>query len=252
MQSVNFTCNILQAKKKVGELKVDEHGYREICVGAFDAYNDVGEYYAFTDKVRNMFAHNSQFNRRIAKSYLRGEVTHPERRPGESVEAFMRRALTIDLKNVSHHIKGIRLEPGKDEKGRPIIMTIALVAPSGVHHDMMQRMFDNPDENVAFSIRCLTSPVRLPNGGIGKGLEVPITWDLVGEPGIENANKYSTPSMESAKSDIIITPEMVDRIEKVDASFMGFESVKETCTRVRTELGWQKIQVIPTSSATHW
>lgn len=263
MMHANFGCNILKSQGKFGKLKTIDNGYREICVGALDAYNDIGELYVYTSSVERLLSPGSDFIKNMNSSFLRGEVCHPHRLPGESAEMFMGRALTIDLKNVSHHIRNVRIEDGKDENGRPVKLCIAEVCPSGVHHEMMSRMFDNPDENVAFSIRCLTKPIRLPDGSIGKELHVVITWDLVNSPGITNATKYATPSMESSKiavpdtkiimpEDEIITPEMLCNIEDNNVSSFGFESLKATTSMIRHNLGWQKVQTIPVHSATRW
>lgn len=246
-----FSCNMLQSRGKFGKLPTDDNGYREICVGAFDAYNDIGELYACTSNVMKLFGDNSDFNRRIENSYLRGEVGHPARRPGETAESFLNRALGIDLNNASHHIKKINLRPGKDENGRNVMLCIATLKPSGMKGEALEKMLANPDENVAFSIRCFTKLITLPDGREAKDINHPVTWDLVPEPGISIANKYASPSLESSK--IIVTPELLDMAVSGGSSLHGFECASPLATAIiKSNLGWQRVQTIPTHSATHW
>lgn len=252
MQSAIFSCNILQSKGKYGKLKTDENGYREICLGAFDAYNDVGDLYAFTPNVLKVLGSGSDFHRRISKGALYGELGHPKRMPGESAEDFLQRALDVAIGNRAHHIKTVKLIDGKDHKGRKIKLAMGQIKGAGPHGDALEASLSNPDENVAFSIRCLTRPIRLPGNVIAKELYHAITWDQVIEGGIDVANKYDTPSMESAKIDLTITPEMLDNIEKSKSGVVDMESLKDQISMVRTNLGWQKVQVIPTHSATNW
>lgn len=264
-QQALFTCNVLQSKGKLGNLKSDDNGYYEVCVGALDAFNDVGELYAYTPNVVSLFEPNGRLNQRLAqKNVLHGEVGHPKRMPGESAEAFMQRAITINESNECVHYKSVRIEDGKDEHGRHIKLVIAKLTPSGVHHAMMDKKLKNPDENVAFSIRCLTKPVMI-GGKICKEIFHVITWDYVNEPGIACATKYDSPSMESAKADIImpdneivtpdndiiLTPEMLTGIETKVSTMMGMESANDQIRMIRSSLGWQQVQVLPTRSATN-
>lgn len=252
MESAFLSCNILAKKSKIGNLKCDDNGYFEICLGAFNAYNDVGDYYVYTSNVESLINNAASLNRRAGKAALYGEFQHPKIRPGESNEAFFERALTVTEEFTSHHIKSVRLIDGKDHKGRDVKLSIGLVKPAGVHWESLDRSLRNPDENVAFSIRCLTRPYRMPNGTVAKELYHPITWDRVNEGGILEACKYNTPTLESFKEDVIITPEMLDSIESNPTSGISMESMKSTFTMIRTNLGWQKVQAIPTYSATHW
>lgn len=252
MENAIFSCNVLQRKGKYGKLKADENGYKEICLGAFNAYNDVGALYAYTPNVKNLLTGANQFTRQISKGALYGELGHPKRLPGESAEQFLERALTVSETNTCVHIKAIRIEDGKDHKGRPVKLCIGLVKGAGAHQSSLESSLNNPDENVAFSIRCLTRPVRTQTGQIAKELYHPVTWDRVLEGGIDVANKYDTPSMESSNLEIEVTPEMIDSIENSKEHAVSMESLKTAITMVRSNLGWQAVQSIPVHSATNW
>lgn len=238
---VSIGCNILTGIGKKGNLNCDTNGYYEIALGAFDVHNAQGEFYPFTSELKQMFTNSAALMRRIQKGYLRGEAEHPAPLPGQSIDAFLNRWRTVRMDNVASHIASVRLSYEKDHRGKNIVVCYGRVKGSGPHEAGTNKMLANTEENVAYSIRSLTEP-RLVNGQKHKCITGIVTWDLVNEPGIELANKYQTPSMES-RDQLIITPDILNKAEQDPmAGLVGQES-DMSLTMLRTALGWQKVQV---------
>jgi hypothetical protein len=106
---------------------------------------------------------------------------------------YYARNLRIDLENVSHTIKKLALRKTNIPCGLPgrgnQVAVDGWVKPSGVKGDGLQKELDDPDANVAFSIRCFTQNTNV-NGVTEKEVMQIITWDWVLEPGIKSANKF--------------------------------------------------------------
>lgn len=225
MSNVQFQCTALMGTNKVGKLKKDENGYYEVVLGGFNAYNSVNAYYPL-DPVKAMFEESHRFMRRIKKGVLRGEYGHPNRAHGESSDSFLARVSRIDERSVSHHIRDVRLDFDrvKDDQGRPIVAVIGWVKPCGPHGEALRQQFENPDENVCFSIRSFTNDSVNAMGILNKAIVEIITWDYVNEGGISSANKYSCPSLESMDS-LAINANQIERvINDAKHDQLGFES----------------------------
>ena len=195
---VRFACTALSGSNKVGRLTADENGYYTTVVGALDVFNSVGQYYAY-EGARELFEQSSQFMRRVKKGNLMGEQGHPKFQPGMTDSQFAQRILSIYEENVCCHHKEIFLDFDnvKDEEGRPVIAIMSKVKPSGPHGAALRESFENPDENVNFSIRAFTDdfPDRS-RGYTRRILRTIVTWDRVTEPGISVAQKFKSPSLE--------------------------------------------------------
>lgn len=182
------------------KLKKDSKGYYYITLGAVNAFNSTGEFYdieGVNDLITN---ESSSLYRRLKSGALKGEVGHPEYTPGTPKAAFYSRNMKILLSNTSHHIRDIELVPtskdsGLSGKGKYTLIK-AWVKPSGPHGDALKAALENPDENVAFSIRCFTMNVKV-NGVLVKKITQIITWDWVNEPGMSDATKWKELGIES-------------------------------------------------------
>lgn len=246
-----YNCTYLQSSSKVGNLKQDGNGYFEIVVGAFDCENVHNEMYAFTSQLKQQFDPGGIMHRRLSKSLLRGECGHPVFHAGMTAVEFFQRVQLIEMTNVAHHIKSIRFEESRDHTGKVIVLTIAVLAPSGPHHDMTMRMLNNAEENVAYSIRSLTTAI-MHKGREAKDVRAIITWDLVAEPGISVSTKYGTPTLESYGNEMVITPEILTASQNlVMPAGIKMESAVDT-TYIRSSLGWQKIELLSDRSASNW
>ncbi|AXH70771.1 virion structural protein [Vibrio phage BONAISHI] len=240
-----YESTVLQKSGKKGDLKKDGE-YYEIVVGAFDCLNSREELYIFNNNIKRMYDPGGSFHRRMHKAVLRGEVEHPEFKPGMSLDQYLNRIRQIPLTNSSHHFRQIRLESGKDENGKPIVLAIGSVRKSGEKGHVFQDAIDNREENVCFSIRAMSKRWN-DMGQVKREITSVITYDLVGEGGILCANKYDTPSMECfsqeelpfTEADLVAAEAWADKLEEK----LALESEPEVSfTMIRSAMGWQKVQ----------
>ncbi len=100
---------------------------------------------------------------------------------------------------------------------------------------------DNPDENVAFSIRSLVNVV-VEQGKIIRRLKALFTYDKVIEPGIKIATQFDTVGLESITDTIIFTADDLDEAIELYSNEIGNEESKESLIMVRDEMGWQRVK----------
>lgn len=241
--SVVYNCTALLGSNKIGILKPDKNGYYDVVLGAFDFKNSVGENYPYSS-AKHLFKESSSLMRRVNNGQCRGELGHPTKEPGMSYKEYIERILEIRETNVSHHIKSLRVDNQsiKNESNKPIIAVIGKVKPSGPYGDVLRSSLNNPDENVAFSLRSLVEQ-GMENGIIQKHIRTLITYDYVNEGGISVANKYQSPGLEKISDEWPVTKPVFETIEK-EAIEMGMEGFKRDIAIIKTELGWSKTEVI--------
>ena len=182
------------------QIKKDDKGYYFITLGAFNAYNRSGAFYLM-DGVRDLVENkSSSLNRRIRDGYLKGEAGHPNYETGMSKVEFYERNLKIEQTRISHHIRDIVFTDTKTPCGMPgkgnIVLVQAWLKPDGSMGDALKKSLDDPEQNVAFSIRCFTKD-EMVNGTVIKQVVQIVTWDWVVEPGMKMANKFDTLNLES-------------------------------------------------------
>lgn len=197
-QSVQFTCTSLAGTGKKGVLPKDEYGYRILPIGALNCFNSAGEYYPLA-RAKDLFERSSSFMRRVASGCLKSEEGHPKPLPGMSSEDFIRRVLSIDEKNVCAHISDVWLNfdgAVRDKSGRAVIAIMGKIKPAGPHAAALEESFENPHEDVCFSIRSFTED-KMVAGTKQRTLVEVVTFDRVTEPGIGTSRKYYAPSLES-------------------------------------------------------
>ncbi len=196
-QTVQFTCTTLAGTGKTGVLPKDEFGYRTQPIGALNCFNSMGEYYP-ADRARALFEQSSSFMRRVSSGCLKSEEGHPKPVPGQSEESFIRRVLTIDEKNVCAHIASVYLDfdSVKDNNGKPVIAIMGKIKPAGPLAASLEDAYNNPHEDVCFSIRAFTEDVVMAGCRQRTLIEV-VTFDRVNEPGISTSRKYKAPALET-------------------------------------------------------
>lgn len=200
---IQFSCSALNGTGKQGVLPKDSDGYYTIPVGALNVFNSVGDYYPY-EAAKNLFENSSSLMRRVSTGTLKGELGHPKPLPGQSLESYTTRVLTIEETNVCAHFSKIWIDFDnvRDSTGKPVIAILAKVAPSGPHSQALQSSLDNRKEDVCFSIRSFTEDV--PMGGVKhRMLRNIVTWDCVTEPGLSVARKYNSPTLESYQDSVI-------------------------------------------------
>lgn len=200
MTTVKFTATKLSAKGKKGILTPDADGYYTMPVGGLNAFNSTGQYYVL-EGAKELFEDSSILMRRIKNGCFKGEVGHPKKSPGMTMDDYVNRILTIDETNVCVHFKELWLDDsyGKlnPEFNNPNLVAImAKLKPTGPKGEMLKASLDNPDENVCFSIRALSRDY-FQRGQCYKVVQSLVAIDYVNEGGINIASKWSAPALES-------------------------------------------------------
>lgn len=197
MSTVHFSCTSLVGTDKKGIITPNANGYYRMPVGGLNVFNSAGHYYVL-EGARKLFENSSSFMRRVKRGALRGEVGHPQQLPGQSLDDFANRILTIVEANVCVHFSDIYLDFDnfKDQTGKPIVGIMADLTPSGPKGDALARSLANPKENVCFSIRSFTEDRNI-SGIRHRKLDTIVTFDYVNEPGIAHAEKFKAPGLES-------------------------------------------------------
>ena len=229
MSNLRFTSTKLQGSGKQGLLTPDENGYYTTVVGGLNVLNSAGEYY-LADGARELFKASSIFMRRVTSGCLKGESGHPKRLPGMSLEQYLNRILTIDEANVIAHFSEIWLdeEYGKrnpDLGNKDLIAIMAKVKPAGPKFESLKQSFENPKEEVCFSIRALTRDFYQ-SGKTFRVLQQIVTFDHVVEPGISIARKWHSPSLESLTEQTIKSKD-IELITKEESLSLATESTKQ-------------------------
>lgn len=193
---VRFTCTALAGSGKKGILPKDEFGYYIQPIGALNCFNSAGEYYVY-EGAKQLFQQSSSFMRRVSSGCLKAEQGHPKKLPGQTDDSFAARVMTIDPTNVCAAIGEVFLDFNnvKGADGKPVIAIMGKIKPSGPFAAAMEASFENPKEDVCFSVRAFTSDSRI--GGINQRTLVEVvTFDYVVECGIPTSRKYCSPALE--------------------------------------------------------
>lgn len=237
LRQVRFSCEALAGTNRAGLLKQTDNGYYPMIVGGLNVENSAGAFYVY-EQAKQLFEESSSLMRRVKRGVLKGEYGHPVRQPGMTREDFMYRAMDILPTNVCCHHRSIYLdfESVKDKDGKPVIAIISEVQPSGPMGDYLRASLDNKDENVCFSIRAFSDD-KMVGGRNMKTLRNVITFDYVIEPGIEHAEKYKSPTLES-RSEMVVNKTMLEKALQPKPGQLATESVKLSAEELFASLGW--------------
>lgn len=200
--SLVYQNSLIIGSTKVGSIKPDANGYREVVLGAFNCNNSGGAYYPL-EPVKNLLLSSSSLMRRLKDRALRSEYGHP-RRNGMSPVEFLSRVLDINEQSVCNHILKLELDEERiidKETNQKVAAIIGWITPSGPYGEALEKQFANPEENVCYSIRSITNDSTNSQGQLIKSIKEIVTWDYVNEPGIKYAKKYYSPSLESIMSE---------------------------------------------------
>lgn len=226
--SIVYQDNIVMGTNKVGTIKADANGYREVVLGAFNVDNSAGAFYPL-EPVKSLLLDSSDLIRRMKSRALRSEYGHPRRENMTPVQ-FLARVMDIREQLTCNHICMIELDEKRvvdDVTGRTVAAIIGWVLPSGPYGAALEKQFENPEENVCYSIRSITNDRYDACNKLLKEIKQIVTWDYVNEPGIRFANKLFSPSLESLSSgETIIEPSYA--IFNEETILAAREYVKET------------------------
>ena len=239
MSNIRFSCTSLAGTQKEGIIPKDANGYYDMVIGGLDILNSAGEYYDHAG-AKKLFQESSSFMRRVKRGVLRGEVGHPRREHGQSIDSYISRILDIDEKNVCVHFSEIYLdfESFKNPDGTKIVAIRAKLAPSGPKAEFLKQSLENKQENVCFSIRSFTENT-FKRGRTIKSIKTIVTFDYVNEPGIHIAEKYKSPSLESFDDLSVSRPQMEKALDARQVLNLSQESTTLTRKELFESFGWQ-------------
>lgn len=229
MSDVITLTSIVSPTIKNGQLEKDDKGYYLVNLGGFNIFNRHNEFYRVNDidkLLKDERGGANLFLIRMKEGYLTGEAGHPVYKAGMSPADWFSRNVRLDVTNVSHHIRDVFVErlneapiiPGSG----PAYRIKGWVKPSGKHGAALQSVLDNPDMNVAFSIRCLTKDTTV-NGYKVRDVKEIITWDWVDVPGISKANKWSTIAHETINYGEVFIDDLLKDERTVEELSIAFE-----------------------------
>lgn len=192
---VRYTCTAYMGVNDASALTVDADGYREIIVGGIGVHNASGDFYD-EQAARQFFDTDPDFQRRITRGLLKGELGHPKMTPGMKDYEYINRLMQMEETNICahHHTIAVSTEMIKDGEGRAFFPILAKTIPSGSQGHVLERSFQNPKENIAFSIRSFTKDVPYPGrpGRSIKALAKVLGFDQVSEPGLLRSTAMDT------------------------------------------------------------
>lgn len=252
-ERILFGNTILKGINKGGSLKPDENGYYTVVLGALGVQNSANEIYTDTETARRTFSENSTLMRRISRGLLRGEYGHPDPSDFPNFMMFERRVRAIKEDQVSHHISDVWLEE-IDYNGQRVCGILGKLKPCGPYGPALKESLDNPKENVTFSGRYYSNVSKTPTGIQCREIHTVATWDYVSEPGIEMAQKYSSPTLESA-NDTVFYREHLEEAMRYEASHqelaVSMESGGYSAKDLIADLGF-KPKERPTRASMRW
>jgi hypothetical protein len=237
MNQIQFSCTTLNGTGKQGRLPKDSDGYYTTVVGGLQCFNSSGDFYPY-EAAKDLFQSSSSLMRRVSTGCLKSESGHPKPLPGQSMESFANRVMSIEETKVCAHFAQLWLdfESIKDETGRPVVAIMAKVAPSGPLGASMEKSLANPKEEVCFSIRAFTEDKNV--GGVRhRMLRQVVTFDNVVEPGINIARKYYSPTLESFE-DVSFSRENIENAILTLPANVVMESTKSLNDDLISILGW--------------
>lgn len=251
----SYAALSLPGANKVSKMQADANGYYRMCLGGFNVCNDNGKFYPLTDTVKGMFAPGSIVRKRIDNGYMKAELGHPDI-TGLSHIDILKRLAHIDPTRVCAHFADIQLDYRKDEHGKEVVLVIGRVKPSGPYAESLRKQFDNPEENVCFSVRSF-SKNGMYQGKAATLITDILTYDAVTEPGIRFATQFNTVSLEGANHlmslhDISFTEKDFAEAMRDSHGYSQESNIISNLKMIKTSFGWQKVQVIDGLSSTNW
>lgn len=236
LKDVSFACTALRGTGKQGILTPDADGYYEMPIGALDVFNSAGDFYPYQE-AKNLFEQSSSLMRRVNTGCLRGELGHPKQEVGQTYDQYVARILSIYEQMVCVHYKEIWLDftSIKGPTGKPVVAVMASLKPSGPLGASLEQSLNNKHEDTCFSIRSFTDDVRVAGIKNRRLVEV-VTWDAVGEPGINNARKYKAPGLESFSETTFTRDHFVKAMEH--PAGIGLESAQIVAQAIFQTFGW--------------
>lgn len=244
-QLARYSCTYTPTLANQDRLQPDDNQYYKCTIGAFNTANHNGVLYPFTPSVKALFDVGGIVRRRLDAGLCKGEYGHPKI-DNMDLQTALRRLAIIEPTLTSHTFRSVSLEEARDEYGKGVILVIGEVKPTGPYGDCLNKQLSDREENVAFSIRSFTNNTMI-NGTQARIVKDVLTWDYVIEPGISCATQFKYAALEELVDDFIITEQIMEAaLNPIQVA--GLENDFSTLRMIRTNLGWEKVQVVNTTA----
>lgn len=195
-----MSSTIARSKKpeNVSGIIKDENGYYKVKMGTLNSYNQNGVFYKIESLDALLNNPRGALHNRIKDGILKAEVGHPNF-DGLYGNDLTYAIFNIDLKNTCAHIKELEfIKTGKFETGwnnYPIYDVFGWVKPIEPYGHLIKDALENPDENVAFSVRSAVAEDRVGTMLVRTILDIS-TYDFVHENGVKNATQWAAAGVE--------------------------------------------------------
>lgn len=216
-----------------------------ICCGALNSFNASGDFYVFTESIKELFLSNkSRFGVLLKEGLLGGEAEHPNLASYKDNYERAARTNTIDPSRRSHNILGIEfketnnisLNKNNVSAGGNIVKIYCLIEPLDNELGRTLRSMIESGGNVAFSIRTYADDVLNKQTGIIEAIITnPITFDWVTRGGIGTASKDVTHRHYAIENDLS-KPMLVRYESLLNIDFVKHESQRAENHNVIEEL----------------
>lgn len=202
----------------------NEGYYLNIPMAVLGIVTQNNTYYQVDRFVQELQSQESLFNKTLAEGKLYGEYGHPGELASLGKEAGLKRLLTVEPKNLSHHIK--RVSTGRKLETGGVVVE-ADVKPTGPHGSHLKESLDTPSMNTSFSLRSAAKS-QTKNGVIHRSVLRMVTFDYVCAGGYNEASKRYA----SVKSGNPANEEYIDVVptpgKGVLMDYVAFEHVNDT------------------------
>lgn len=215
-----MSANIVFSNKMVGKnitVEKNSKGWYKVLLGQLNAFNSNNEFYVLDGFKELLSEENSYLSvkNRLESGLLKGECTHPLRE-GHSDQDWLTRNLVIHEGFASHQFMDFELETTNEKNmGEMVVNVWGWILPTENEHGRsLKADLDNPDVNVAFSIRCFSKIFNY-KGVIARRITKIITYDRIDIPGLKNAVKggdIDTITREAGLKEYIISNHTIDNM----------------------------------------
>lgn len=172
------TLDVDQNGGRLRSVTPDKEGiYRNFPLAILGSSSRNGIVYEENSSKAAMTNPKTRFGTNVAEGNQEGEFQHPD------ASLPVARLMRVDRPMASHYFCGIRFE--KVENYTVVFGDFGITGPYGQY---LREMLEDPNRNVAFSLRALTSPIKGKPKNI-RGIKVMVTFDNVGGPGFAHASK---------------------------------------------------------------
>lgn len=248
MSNIITSCAVTQMEGKKRKLKDVGDGYVEVLIGAFGLFVN-GYHWDFNNSITKQFQPGAELQANVTDGKCFAESDHPEM--SEFIDGIRSRETVITLFNdrltkimqskVSGHYRKMALiDLSGENKKDKLVGVMAQFKPMT---EVETARIHTPDINPAYSIRAFSDQYQVA-GIFHQCAKHIINYDSVTRGGVGIADKYNTPTLQSAG---FVTPDnLVDfsrnNIYTGDSVLQSGEPLVSVA-KIRTSLGWADVPV---------